>query len=356
VALPTISLCSGYGGLELGLEAAGLAVRTVCFVEREAYAAANLVALMEQGRLAEAPVWSDLTTFDAKPWAGKVACLNAGFPCQPFSVAGKRQHTEDERWLWDDIDRILRELRSLRLVFLENVPGLAVRGLGHVLGTMAELGLDAEVGVFRASDAGAPHRRARMFILAFDPELRGSNGRSVLADAGCWSPSGNQRGGLGRRDAPQSQSRQGDCGEANASRSGPDVADSDSGRLEVERQAHNRDGSDARRHVSDRRDENVADPSSTGLQGDQQQRARGDGDGQSSHGPTAQLRSLWPPGPDDSDGWRRWVEASGPKPGLRRGSDGTGSRVDQLRLLGNGVVPQQAALAFRVLAERGGLI
>ena len=171
MALPTISLCSGYGGLELGLETAGLAVRTVCFVEREAYAAANLVALMEQGRLAEAPVWSDLTTFDAKPWAGKVACLTAGFPCQPFSVAGKRQHTEDERWLWDDIDRILRELRSLRLVFLENVPGLAVRGLGHVLGTMAELGLDAEVGVFRASDAGAPHRRARMFILAFDHHL-----------------------------------------------------------------------------------------------------------------------------------------------------------------------------------------
>src|ERR1043165_987437 len=81
VALYTISLCSGIGGLELGI-ASVVPIRTVCYVESEAYAAATLVARMEEGRLHPAPVWNDIRTFDGRPWRGVVDIVTAGYPCQ----------------------------------------------------------------------------------------------------------------------------------------------------------------------------------------------------------------------------------------------------------------------------------
>ena len=160
-----LALFAGYGGLELGLSLAGevssFASRTVCYVEREAYAAANLVEKMEQGLLDRAPIWSDVTTFNGKPWRGKVDCITAGFPCQPWSIAGKREGTEDERWLWEDIERILCEVEP-RIVFLENVPGLTHGGIEHVLGDMASLGFNVGWGVFPRKGF-----RSRLFFLAY---------------------------------------------------------------------------------------------------------------------------------------------------------------------------------------------
>jgi DNA (cytosine-5)-methyltransferase 1 len=85
-----ISLCAGVGGLDLGIRIAEPGAVGVCYVEREASAAATLVARMEDGCLHPAPVWSDLTTFDARRWRGAVHCVASGDPCQPNSVAGKR--------------------------------------------------------------------------------------------------------------------------------------------------------------------------------------------------------------------------------------------------------------------------
>ena len=73
--------------------------------EREAYVASELVARMADGSLDEAPIWSDLLTFDGGPWRGVVDCITAGFPCQPHSLAGKRSGLDDERWIWPDITR-----------------------------------------------------------------------------------------------------------------------------------------------------------------------------------------------------------------------------------------------------------
>ena len=84
-----LSLCAGYGGLELGISIAEPGYRTVCFVEREAHAAATLVARMADAALDSAPVWDDLRSFDGRPWRGKVHILTAGYPCQPFSMAGQ---------------------------------------------------------------------------------------------------------------------------------------------------------------------------------------------------------------------------------------------------------------------------
>ena len=163
MALRALELCAGYGGFSLGLREHD--VSTVAYVERDSYAAAVLVARMEEKRLDQAPIWDDLCTFDGAAWRGRVDIVTAGFPCQPFSSAGKQLGLDDERWIWPWIARIIADVQP-RYVFLENVTGLIRAGLGHVLTDLAELGFDAEWGVLSAADVGAPHRRQRVWILA----------------------------------------------------------------------------------------------------------------------------------------------------------------------------------------------
>ena len=92
--------------------------RTVGHVERETYAAAILVARMEDAALDPAPVWDDVATFDGRPWRGAVDIVTAGYPCQPFSVAGKRRGADDPRHLWPHVARIVGEVEP-PFVFLE---------------------------------------------------------------------------------------------------------------------------------------------------------------------------------------------------------------------------------------------
>lgn len=161
-----LGLCAGIGGLELALcIATSGKAKPVCFVEREAYAQATLVARMEDKTLGQAPIWDDLATFDGRPWRGKVDCITAGLPCQPFSVAGRKGGTSDSRWIWPDMLRVLDECQP-SIVFGENVPGLRKRGLPTILGDLTERGFDAAWGSFAAQEVGAPHRRERLFILA----------------------------------------------------------------------------------------------------------------------------------------------------------------------------------------------
>ncbi len=160
-----LELCSGIGGIGLGLQLAIPDYRTVCHVEWDSFAAAVLVARMEDQTLDQAPIWDDLTTFDGTVWRGKVDIITAGFPCQPWSVAGKQEGLEDDRWLWPDINRIISEVQP-EWVFLENVPGLLVGGLAAVLNDLTAGRFDAEWDCFRASDLEAPHKRERVFILA----------------------------------------------------------------------------------------------------------------------------------------------------------------------------------------------
>lgn len=177
--LRMLELCAGYGGFGLALADTA---RTVCYVERNAYAAAVLVARMQEGRLPSAPIWDDLTTFNAAEWKGCIDVVSAGFPCQPFSAAGKRMGLDDDRWLWPDIERIIREVRP-RYVFLENVPGVVRAGLPAVLHSLAQLGFDAEWGLLAASDVGAPHRRQRFWLVAHhDNDGQSSIGREPKHD------------------------------------------------------------------------------------------------------------------------------------------------------------------------------
>lgn len=185
-----MALCAGIGGLELGIKRAlGGRLRTVCFVERDAYASAVLVARMEGKALDCAPIFDDLETFDGRAWRGKVDLIAAGYPCQPFSQAGSRQGADDPRHLWPSVARIIREVGP-RFVCLENVRGHLSLGFDRVLGDLADLGFDAEWKTVRASDVGAPHRRERLFVLArrvSDAEcgfLRPQQGRAKPERAG----------------------------------------------------------------------------------------------------------------------------------------------------------------------------
>ena len=165
MVLHAAHLCSGYGGVELALRLAGIPARTVVHVERDAYAAATLVARMEEAHLDPAPIWSDLCTFDGGAWRGRVDLVSAGFPCQPFSSAGQRRGVDDDRWLWPAVWKCVRDMGP-RFLFLENVPQLVRHGLPHVLADLAEDGWAAEWGLLSASAVGAPHKRERFWLLA----------------------------------------------------------------------------------------------------------------------------------------------------------------------------------------------
>ena len=176
-----LSLCSGVGGLELGLHIAEPEYRTVCYVEREAFAASNLVARMEDKALDHAPVWSDLRSFDGHPWRGKIHILSAGYPCQPFSSAGRRKGKADPRHLWPEVARIGKECDA-EWIWCENVEGHLDRGFDEVAGELQSMGFSVKAGLFSAAEVGASHLRRRLFILAHSNSrpVRKSRGISVL--------------------------------------------------------------------------------------------------------------------------------------------------------------------------------
>jgi len=326
-----LSLCDGYGGTELALRSVA-PVRTVCRVERDAYAAAILVERMEQARLDSCPIWDDLVTFDGSPWRGRVDIVAAGFPCQPFSAAGARQGVDDDRWLWPDIARIIRDVAP-RYVLLENVGQLVAHGLPEVLYDLAVYGFDAEWGLYAASAVGAPHRRERIWIVA-------------VADVG-------DAGGEGCREhvgiTPRAESEDRGWGQPDSGHvvdgASQDVADADRGGLKT----FGRQGTRHERDTDRCDSEDVADASGVDEREPHHQErtiARRD----------ARPYACWgcfPPRPDDHTGWADWIAQGGPQPVLRRRTDGPPlGLADSLHLGGNGLVPQCAAEAWGQLLER----
>lgn len=166
--LRELALFAGAGGGILGGKLLGW--RTVCAVELDPYARDVLVARQNDGCLEPFPIWDDIRTFDGRPWRGIVDVVSGGFPCQDISCAGKGKGIDGERsGLWGEMARVIREVRP-RFALVENSPMLTSRGLGRVLGDLAEMGYNARWGVLGAIDAGAPHKRERIWIVA-DAEL-----------------------------------------------------------------------------------------------------------------------------------------------------------------------------------------
>ena len=284
-----ISLYSGGGGLDLGFRRENPTAQCVLYVERDIEASALLADHIEAGLMDAAPIWSDSSTLDCTHFAGKGDWVIRGFPCQPWSFAGKRSTTDDSRWLWPHIERIIREVRP-RGLFLENVAGLVRGGLELVLRDLAENGVDAEWGSLKASDVGASHRRERLFILAYSNNTGISAPRNGDKREGA---TGTEEGENGSQPEPRR----------------PIVTVADS--------------------VSKR--------------------------GRGWHTGGEYAEHAFPPGPSgdlNNIDQRYWPavksEVRGVADGVARGL----GRADKLRILGNGVVPQQAALAYTVLSER----
>lgn len=156
------SLFSGIGGFDLAFEWAG--ARIAWQVEIDPFCQAVL-----------RKHWPDVEQFPDVHAVGRlprrhvpsdVDILCGGFPCQPVSTSGKQLAQADQRWLWPEVDRLVRELRP-GVVVLENVAGLLIRGLGDVLGDLAAAGYDAEWTSLRAADVGSPQERERVFVIAW---------------------------------------------------------------------------------------------------------------------------------------------------------------------------------------------
>ena len=178
-----IDICAGTGMLG---EAVKIAldgrIRTACYVEWEAYASATLVARMADKTLDNAPIWDDVHSITGTEFSNfmdrvlRPICVTAGYPCQPFSVAGKRAGENDPRHLWPAISAFV-ERNKPELCFFENVSGHLRLGFDTVCADLERMGYAIAAGLFTAAEVGAAHKRERLFILAHT-KREGRDGRS----------------------------------------------------------------------------------------------------------------------------------------------------------------------------------
>ncbi len=383
-------------GVRAAFEFLGIRHRTVCYVEREAPAAAQLVALMEAGALDQALIWSDLLTFDSAAWRGLVDCVIAGFPCQDLSIAGRRAGLDGKRsgLFFDILD--IADGCGARALFLENVAGIASatasvvdaeegaleeRAAARVLGELADRGWDAEWISISASDVGASHGRARWFCLGWrglghaESEHGGLRQRLGLGEAPTARAEPGLEGSipkLGHTGLQHQQLQQWGVWSESAS-AGIGLANAECQLLErrgesgdLARESSEAKGKgDQRQRCGTTADSGcgpVADTSKPRLPHPEQPGEPGE-PGSFGRGAVAQLcgTPLFAPGPLD----QRWagIVANRPdlapavEPGVRMLADGMAylvdeSRTHQLRQVGNGVVPLQAAVALVCLVRR----
>ena len=312
----TISICSGYGGIELGLSAVVPGIRTVCYVENEVSVCEILGARIKDGLLDDAPVWTDLRTFDATAWRGRVHLITGGFPCQPHSVAGNRKGADDSRELSGEVLRIAEEL-GYPTLFLENVPGIRKFWYYTVRPRLQSMGYRVEELLVTAAETGAPHKRQRLFILAHH-----DIGQSIQSEF--QEGSGFDIRG-GRNMADTTGGRQLECGTL--------------------RQEEGLTGEESQPMGSTVR--TVADTAEQGLQGIRTE-------GSVNVNPGCNPLPLYPPGPDDTRGWESvYSEVPSLIPTFCRVAYGPTPWLDQrLRAIGNGVVPAVAARAWQILSRR----
>jgi len=322
-----LSLCSGYDGIGLGLERAGIDIEFTVHVEIEAFANWNLVTKIEASGLGTGVVYPDLKTFPFGKFRGCFDILSGGFPCQPFSQAGKGAGDEDPRHLFPYIRDGIKAC-SPAVVFLENVEGIVsakLKGdhwrdpagtpvLLHVIRELERLGYRATAVPTSASEVGAPHQRNRWFIIGVaDREGEGLEGYDGLFSGRDESRriTEEQEGPFGRRNRGGTlwPSRPGEAQHG----------------WEPPRVVANAEERGNGQHPPEREGGEVSGGTSSGV-----------GNAPSND----ELRQAKPPlggNLNRTSGGMDYAE-------LCESGD---NRTDELRLLGNGVVPQSACDAFR---------
>ena len=318
-----LSLFSGAGGWLLGTKLLGW---THCgYVEYNDYCQRVIRARIDDGILDDAPIFGDIRTFISDGYAdsyqGMVDVVTGGFPCQPFSVAGKQQGADDSRNMWPETLAVLRIIRP-RFTFLENVPGLLAHPYARrIFGDLAESGFDARWRVLSAAECGAPHKRDRVWIYCHANEYSESTSAEHASEASeLPDDATNTHNASGRRGAERRQGRDGE----------PAL-----------------DGEER---------EVVADSDAIGRNGWAGQFSETHGRGESANGRdtantgSAGLEGRQPPGGTDAE----HAAASGPcwwesEPDVGRVANGVAARVDRLKAIGNGQVSIVAATAWNLL-------
>ena len=165
-----ISICSGAGGLDLGIErGSDKRAIPICYVENEVTSAAVLAARMEDQRISPAPIWTDINTFDFEAWRG-VEGIAGGYPCTPFNFGGARLGAADPRHLWPSIARGIQTIKPI-WCFFENVNAHLRYGFSTVAKELHGMGYLVAATLVKASDVGAPHKRERLFILGVQKKI-----------------------------------------------------------------------------------------------------------------------------------------------------------------------------------------
>lgn len=336
----------GYGGNHLGLKRVLPSLRPIALCEIEAYAIANMVAKMEKGLLDPTPIWTDCKTFPVELFRGCVDLFVASYPCPGFSLSGKRLGKDDPRFLWPWVYRGVITMRP-RYCLFENVEGHLSLGLSTVLSDLEAAGYSHEEGLFSAAEVGAPHQRKRVFILARDERFFAKDTRRVVADTKIGEGGGVCESGLltytGDDGGETELANSSDSRLSRGQKPGASAGDAGA------------DGS--RSQKSERGGSELADADGAGSQG----RDCGGLPKYARQWLAGKVRTRWPvrPGEQQHDWEAPRVTA---KPGVDRKLDGNSRelderlldsvRVDRLRLCGNGVVPDTAERAFRILFER----
>ena len=344
--------------IEIALEILGIELRALAYIEREASAAAVLVARMEDKTLGRAPVWDDVDTATSDEFLEVVEGFRplivcAGYPCQPFSKAGKRAGERDPRHLWPAIDRLVGALMP-ELLFFENVPGHLRLGFGEVRRNLEARGYGVAAGLFSANEVGASQERERLFILAALEDGAGERQRRGRDGDKAGSERRQEPGALRQRESENI-------------RSGSDVADArdiDRGttpdietRAERSEFLQHGDWSQSPVRVGDG-GEDVARSGAEGLEGTGEGECHTGDRRVAQGGPSSELCGarvgaelpLFPPGRFEFAEWERILrsEPSYVEPSVPRLADGlaAGLDTDRTRVSGNGVVTLAASYAF----------
>lgn len=358
-----ISLCSGCAGLDLGLRAVIPSLRTVLYVEIEAFNCSNLAQKMQDNALDEAPIWTDLTSVPVEGFRDKVFAISGGYPCQPFSFCGKREGEQDKagRHLWPSCRRTVRAIRPVFCLW-ENVEGHISLGLSTVISDMEEDGYRTTWGLFSAQvDAEAPHQRKRVFILGLREDVDPEIFKQICPELADPDNSRLERW-FCEEEREHDVERREPCGKppTQGSGGGATVADAES-RKPRKQETRNRGESLGRggKKLADTNDERP-----------QGERPEGDTGRRSDEDVSSGLRSRtkWPSRPSQPQQyWEppRTIEVGKAESSMGGDSDGAtdrmgdaelyiscDNRVDELRTLGNSVVPQCVSSAFLQLAKR----
>lgn len=318
-----LHLFAGAGGGILG--GILLGHRCVAAVELEPYCRKVLEQRQRDGVLEPFPIFDDVRTFDGTAWRGRVDVVCGGFPCQDISNAGKKHGLEGEKSsLWWEMHRVVREVDPC-YVFVENVAALLVRGFDRVLGSLADLGFDAEWCVLSAASCGAPHLRQRLWLLAANRDriARGQQQEprqeleatlhadgNGTAESVADPSSKRQRKGRTRRAPQHGQSRK-------SSRSPvPDANRDREPAVPVDAKVAR--APDAVHHATRSQRQGIERAERVGTK-------------------------------HADAGGAGWWES---EPRVGRVADGVPSRMDRLHAIGNAQVPIVAATAFRILKDR----